>query len=246
MAENDEAHLAEAADAVGLFGHELELDGKGLMTEPPAVRLPDPMPSVWVGELANGKGDIAYVRIANFHRNTVQELDDAITELIDQGMRAAIIDLRGNPGGLLISAVETARRFLPTGIIVTTQGQIPEFAGRVFSSDAGMSAWDFPVVLLVDSKTMSSAEVFAAALKENDRAILVGTPTFGKGLLQHNVRLAGAEKTPAGLLVISVASLYGPRGGPLNGTGVVPDVIEPDPIRQLQQGVIKATEQTQP
>ena len=235
-------------DAVKLptspFGHEVELaategDDAGLK-----FRLPTPLPTVYGASIL--KGGIGYLRLAGFKETTPRELDDAIESLKARGMKALILDLRGNPGGSLTACIATAQRFLPSGIIVTTQGQAAEFNNRIFSSDAGMTAHDMPVVLLVDTKTMSSAEIFAAGLKENGRATLVGLPTFGKGFVQSPIRLESLDTTEApgksGFLVLSVASTHTPRGQGLNGGGVTPHVSEVDPERQLSLAVSKAIE----
>jgi C-terminal processing protease CtpA/Prc len=156
-----------------------------------------------------------------------------------------VIDARGNTGGSFPGAIQVAQRFLPGGIVVMTQGQAPEFNNRVFSSDSGMTAFDLPVVLLIDTKTMSSAEAVAAAWKEHNRATLVGLPTFGKGAIQSPVRLTAVDRPDgprSGVLVLTVATMSGPRGGPINGAGVVPHFLEADTARQLDVAIAKAIE----
>ncbi|MGL6097592.1 MAG: S41 family peptidase, partial [Fimbriiglobus sp.] len=232
-----------AAVREAVTAHEIDAlspDGMG----PVNVRLPIPAPTVFAGEMLQFKDGVGYLRLAAFKDATPAELDAAVFDLKSRGMRSLVLDLRGNPGGAFPAAVMVAQRFLPTGVVVTTQGQSPEFAGRVFSSDAGMAAWDFPVVLLVDTKTMSSAEVVAVALKENGRATLVGLPTFGKGAVQSPVKLQTSDggDGKGGVLVLTVATVTGPRGVPLNGGGVVPHHLEPDPVRQLDQAIGKAAE----
>jgi C-terminal peptidase prc len=213
------------------------------------VRLPTPLPTVYAADMLSTKGGVGYLRLAGFQEQTPRELDDVILELKARGMKSLVIDLRGNPGGLFTSALAVAKLFLPAGLIASTLGQSPEFAGRVFSSESGMAAYDVPVVLLVDTKTMSAAEILAAGLKDNHRATLVGLPTFGKGFVQSPVRLHTLDGTDdlaavnkSGVLILSVASVLGPRGIPLNGTGVTPHVTEPNADRQLAIAVQKATE----
>ena len=189
---------------------------------------------------------VGWIKIKNFQGSTGAETEDAMRDLATQGATSYILDLRGNPGGSLTACIATAQRFLPSGIIVTTQGQAAEFNNRIFSSDAGMTAHDMPVVLLVDTKTMSSAEIFAAGLKDNGRATLVGLPTFGKGFVQSPIRLESLDTTEApgksGFLVLSVASTQTPRGQGINGGGVTPHFTEVDPERQLSIAVSKAIE----
>ena len=226
-----------------MLGHDLEIaaleDADGA---PAKFRLPTPLPTVYGANVV--KGSIGYLRLAAFKEQTSRELDDAIELLKLRGMKALILDLRGNPGGSLTAGIAAAQRFLPNGIIVTTEGQAAEFSNRIFSSDAGMTAHDMPVVLLVDTRTMSSAEVFAAGLKDNGRATLVGMPTFGKGFVQSPIRLDSLDTSEAsgksGFLVLSVASAHTPRGQAINGSGVTPHFSEVDPERQLGIAVGKA------
>ncbi|HET6573356.1 MAG TPA: S41 family peptidase [Fimbriiglobus sp.] len=241
------ALVAQAFRDPGMTGHELEI----LPIEPgmssPMVQLPVPAPTVYAATMLNPRDGVGYVKVAEFRDSTARELDDAVYRLKGQGLRALIVDLRSNPGGLFTAGVEVAQRFLPAGIIVTTRGQSPEFAGRVFSSDAGMSAFDLPVVLLIDTRTMSAAEAVAAAWKDHNRATLVGLPTFGKGVIQSPIRLTAADGPDggphrSGVLIVTVASMFGPRGGAINGAGVTPHVLEADPNRQLDLAVAKAVE----
>ncbi len=237
------ARLRDAMKAASsALGHDLELAATDSEDAGQKFRLPTPLPTVYGASLH--KGNIGYLRLAGFQNQTARELDDAIESLKARGMKALILDLRGNPGGSLSACIATAQRFLPNGIIVTTLGQSAEFSNRIFSSDAGMSAYTMPVVLLVDTKTMSSAEIFVAGLKDHSRAILVGLPTFGKGFVQSPIRLESLNTSEAqgksGFLVLSVASALSPRGQPLNGVGVTPHITEVDPERQLTIAIAKA------
>lgn len=235
------ASLALALRGYGPFGHELELCRLDMPA--PVVRMPVPLPTVYGASILRPMEGVGYLRLASIRETTAGELDDAVISLKARGARVLVIDARGNTGGSFPAAIQVAQRFLPGGIVVTTQGQAPEFANRVFSSDSGMTAFDLPVVLLIDTKTMSSAEAVAAAWKEHSRATLVGLPTFGKGAIQSPVRLTavdGAERS--GVLVLTVATMFGPRGGPINGVGVVPHVLEADAGRQLDVAIAKAVE----
>ncbi len=249
MAGASAANLLDALRNPSPTGHELELTPIAMEMDPRTVRLPTPLPTVYGADMLSSKDGVGYLRLAGFQEQTPRELDDAILELKARGMKALVIDLRGNPGGLFTSALAVAKLFLPSGLIASTLGQSPEFANRLFSSDSGMAAYDVPIVLLVDTKTMSAAEILAAGLKDNHRATLVGLPTFGKGFVQSPVRLHTLDGTddPAavnksGVLILSVASVLGPRGTPLNGTGVTPHVTEPNADRQLAIALRKATE----
>lgn len=235
--------LAEALRSPSPNGHEFEVPAG--MGSPVVVGLPVPCPTVMGADIVNTKEGVGYVRVTAFRENTPSELDRAITVLKNREMRALIIDLRGNFGGHFMTAVHMAQRFVPSGVIVGTQGQLPEFDERLFSSESGMSAYEFPVVLLVDTKTMSSAEIFTAALKDHGRATVVGMGTFGKGAIQCPFRLDPLKRSDpgardAGTLVITVANAVSPRGNPINGGGVMPHVTEADPARQLELAISKA------
>ena len=240
--------LAEALRVPIEGGHELEVaPGMGTISGMP-VRLPTPVPTVISADIL--KDGIGYIRLGGFRSTTPAELDDALVRLRDRGLRALVLDLRGNTGGLFSVGIQVAQRFIPSGIIATTQGQAAEFANRVFSSDSGMAALDLPVVLLIDTKTMSSAEVVAGALKDHSRATLIGMPTFGKGAIQYPFPLrraedgadAGGLRTRSGVLIVTIAKAFSPRGAAIHRVGVMPDVIEPDPQRQLELALARALE----
>jgi carboxyl-terminal processing protease len=191
-------------------------DGTSTRTEK-LERQPYVMPSVeYEPEPQQGVG---YARVMCFTETTVQELKDAIGRLQSAGMKALVLDLRGNPGGLFKPSVQTAEMFLPDGIIVHTQSRSSEFNETHRSHNP--NAFLFPLVMLIDSETASSAEVVAGALKENDRARLVGQTTFGKGSIQCIVPL---EIVSAGVK-ITVARFLSPSGQPYNGRGVTPHAI---------------------
>jgi carboxyl-terminal processing protease len=228
--------------------HELDVEDASGDAPPRQVKLPVAVPTVFGARLVNA--GVGYVRVSNFAPSTPGELDAAIQNLKLQGMRALLLDLRGNHGGSFTAGVETAKRLLPGGIIVTTQGQLGEVAGRVFSSDSGMSAHDIPLVVLIDTETASAAELVAAALKDNNRATLVGMPSFGKGAVQYPVKLTaldgvddtGKPRERSGSVRLTIAKLLSPRGVPLNGVGVTPDVIEANPQVQFDKALMRATD----
>jgi C-terminal processing protease CtpA/Prc len=171
---------------------------------------------------------IGVVRVLTFHENTVQELRDALVQLQTMGMDVLILDLRGNPGGLFRPAVQVAEIFLQEGVIVLTQSRLRGY-NRTYKAE-NPNAVDIPLVVLVDGETASSAEVVAGALKENQRATLVGQNTFGKGSIQAVLAL---EKVPAGIR-ITVAKFFSPANYPYSGKGVAPhDVVDAGPEAQL-------------
>lgn len=230
--------LADALRTPGMGGHEIEVPSESSPL-PMMVRLPVPLPSVYTAEMVGmRKEGVGYIRLGSFREQTPAEVDAAIQSLQDLGMRSLVLDLRGNCGGNFPAAVAVAQRFIPSGIVVTTQGQSTDFANRTFTSESGLTAYDMPLVVLVDGKTMSSAEIVTAALKDNGRATVVGMPTFGKGAIQSSFQLGSGSK--AGTLVLTVASSFGPRGTALNGAGISPNVMEADVARQLEVAVSRA------
>lgn len=224
--------------------HELDTLSPTGMAGGGKVMLPVPVPTVLRADLLDPKEGVGYVRLAAFRETTAAELDQAIQRLRERGMplRALVLDLRGNAGGHFTAGVQVAERFVPAGILVTTRGQAAEVADRVFSSASGMTAVELPVVLLVDTRTMSAAEIVAAALKGHDRAVVVGMPTFGKGVVQCPVRLPADDARPAGsgLLIVTIAKAFAPAGEPIHGVGVLPHVVEADPPRQLAVALERA------
>lgn len=183
------------------------------------VKLPPPLPSVLEDEFH--MDGIGVVRISSFQPTTPVEFDRLLARWRMLGLKALVIDLRGNPGGSLLAAIQLAERFLPSGTLLITQGQNPAF-NRTWESHSGLLAVDLPLIVLIDGETASAAEVLAGALKEHQRARLVGSPTFGKGTMQHVWPIADG-----GTLRLTLARLFGPRGLPYQGLGVIPDIHEP-------------------
>lgn len=241
------AGLAEALRNPPDGFHLLELAAGG---DAPALlaRIPATVPTVYGSRPMHTK-EIGYIRIGAFATSTPRELDEAIAARKADGARVLVLDLRGNPGGSFLAGVETARRLLPHGLIVSTQGQAPEVANAVFSSDSGAAAHDIPLVVLIDGETASAAEVVAAALKDNNRATLVGMPSFGKGTMQYPVKLVALDepdpngKRPhrTGTVRVTIARLIAP-GGAYHGTGIAPHFPEADPTLQLELAAEKALE----
>ncbi|MCC6679593.1 MAG: S41 family peptidase [Phycisphaeraceae bacterium] len=151
---------------------------------------------------------IGYVRLTQFTDKTADDLAAALRELLKQNVAGLIIDVRYNPGGLLSSAVAVSDQFLKQGqTIVTVRGRSsPEQAYRATSNTI---LPDQPIVILANEASASAAEILTGALKENDRALFVGTRTFGKGSVQ-NVKMLGDQSQPLGALKLTTAYYYGP------------------------------------
>jgi C-terminal peptidase prc len=196
------------------------------------LRLPTTAPSILEAEMVRDpdhpeRTGIGYIRLISFQRTTLPELDSAVLRLRSGGLRVLILDLRGNPGGSFPAAVQVAERFLSQGVIVLTHGQVRTF-NRTYTATNQPPALDTPLVVLIDGETASAAEVVAGALKDNQRATLVGQPTYGKGSVQCLLQLQAG-----GGVRLTLAKLFSPRGQPLTGAGVTPNYLEPLPTRQL-------------
>ncbi len=167
---------------------------------------------------------VGYIHVSCFKDTTPQELDDALTNLLARNMKVLILDLRGNDGGLFDASIDVARRFLPSGIITSTENVDPKYNMVYEAKNA--HALPIPMVVLVDGDTASAAEVLAGALKDNRRARLIGTATFGKSCTQCLLKLPSAPGgIPTGGLRLTVARFFSPDGVPYTGRGVIPHVI---------------------
>jgi len=168
-------------------------------------------------------GGIGYVRIKSFQEKTESFLTKALGELRQQNgqkdLSGLVLDLRGNPGGLLDQAVRVADRFLAQGEIVTTRGR----GGKILDIETAHRAGtepDYPMVILVDERSASASEVLAGALQDHGRAVVMGTTTFGKGSVQTVVDLDDGSG-----LKLTVARYYTPNHRSIHGTGIEPDVV---------------------
>ena len=161
---------------------------------------------------------IGYMKLETFASNSKQEMEQALWTLHQQGMKSLILDLRGDPGGLLTAAVEIADLFLPDGTIVSTRGR--NASDNTTETATAPETWRVPLVVLVDENSASASEIFAAAIQENGRGTIVGRHTYGKGTVQTLFPLQSAS---AGLR-LTTAKFYSPTGREMAGAGVEPDV----------------------
>jgi carboxyl-terminal processing protease len=166
-------------------------------------------------------GGIARFRISSFNRQTSYSLEEQLKsarERLGMNLLGVVLDLRGNPGGLLDKAVAVADLFMARGPIVSTKGRHPD-SNMVFSAHPGDIAEDLPVVVLVDGRSASAAEILASALQDSGRAVVIGTNSYGKGTVQTVVDLPnGAEIT------LTWSRFHAPSGYALHGLGVLPTV----------------------
>ncbi len=159
---------------------------------------------------------IAYVRIPTFQKTTSRDLEAALWDLHRKGMKSLILDLRGNPGGLLTSSVEVADKFLTQGNIVSTRGRSKQEDFNYQAHYGG--TWRVPLVVLIDGDSASASEIFAGAIKDNKRGRIVGNTSFGKGSVQGIFPLGYAG---AGIR-LTTAKFYSPDGTAISHRGVEP------------------------
>ncbi|WP_372016966.1 S41 family peptidase [Pseudoxanthomonas sp. 10H] len=168
-----------------------------------------------------------YVRISTFQADTGADFQTHVGRLQAQAggrLRGLVLDLRSNPGGLLTAAVQVADDLLESGGIVSTRGRIPISDTR-FDATPGDRLKGAPVVVLVDAGSASAAEVLAGALRDNDRARVVGSRTFGKGSVQTVLPLDNGDSVK-----LTTARYYTPSGRSIQASGIVPDTeLAPDP-----------------
>jgi len=166
------------------------------------------------------EGDVLVLRLASFTSFVTGALDKAIAEATASTVpRAIVLDMRGNGGGLLRQAIITADTFLSDGQIVSLRGRTPGNQ-RSWQADRAESLAGVPMVVLIDGRSASAAELVAAALQENGRATVMGQRSFGKGSVQSVVPL-GPDK---GALKLTTALYHGPSGRTVQRTGVGPDI----------------------
>jgi len=164
--------------------------------------------------------DIGYIKINQFQEQTEADLSDALEKLSEEGMKALILDLRNNPGGLLTSAVSVSSQFLPPGkLVVYIEGR----SGRrteYHSKENDQDYTDIPMVVLVNEGSASASEITAGALKDWNRAVILGVQTFGKGSVQSVVPLSDGSG-----LRLTTAIYYRPKGMSIQAMGIIPDIV---------------------
>lgn len=160
---------------------------------------------------------MAYIQIIEFDDVTVDQFADALASAKESGMKGLILDLRANPGGSLTSVVNIAKMLLPEGLIVYTEDK---YGNRNEYSCDGKNEFNLPMVVLVDGNSASASEVLAGAIKDYEKGTLVGTTTFGKGIVQQIISIADGSAVK-----ITTSSYYSPKGTNIHGTGIEPDLV---------------------
>ncbi|PYN74607.1 MAG: peptidase S41 [Candidatus Rokuibacteriota bacterium] len=165
-------------------------------------------------------GGVAYVKLRQFQEQSPGDLGAALEKAAKTGMKALVLDLRNNPGGLLTAAVEVTEEFIDDGkLVVYTEGRVRNQNMR-FSAHAKKSYPNLPMVVLVNQGSASASEIVAGALQDWGRAIVVGTQTFGKGSVQTIIPLSDGSG-----LRLTTAKYFTPKGRSIHGKGITPDIV---------------------
>lgn len=164
-------------------------------------------------------GGMAYIRIIEFDEVTPGQFIEALQTSRSNGMKGLVLDLRGNPGGSVDAVVNVARQLLPEGLVVYTEDK---YGKREEYSCDGSNEFDLPMVVLVDGNSASASELLSGAIQDYHKGTLVGTTTFGKGIVQQMLKLRDGSA-----IKITISSYYTPGGRNIHGIGIEPDVVCP-------------------
>ncbi len=169
---------------------------------------------------------IDYIRLRQFQEQTASDLDATLEKMVrnDGGLQGLVLDLRNNPGGLLSAAVEVAEKFVEDNkLVVYTEGRVRNQNMR-FTGHPKKSYLGFPLVVLVNHGSASASEIVAGALQDWNRAIILGTQTFGKGSVQTIIPLSDGSG-----LRLTTAKYFTPKGRSIHGKGITPDIVVEPP-----------------
>ena len=164
------------------------------------------------------RDSVGYIKINSFQGNTETDLRRALAALHKKRMVGLVLDLRRNPGGLLDQAVQVADTFLDDGPIVTTSSQDPRERTEEYAKPGGTEP-RYPMVVLINGQSASASEIVAGALKNHDRALIIGEQSFGKGSVQVLYKLQDKSA-----LKLTVAQYLTPGDVSIQGVGIVPDI----------------------
>ena len=175
------------------------------------------------------EGDIAYIQIVEFDKVTTDQFTEALAVCKGSNMKGLILDLRGNPGGSLSVVCEIARKILPEGLIVYTEDKYGQ--KEEFTCD-GKNELTVPMVVLVNGYSASASEILAGAIQDYGKGVLMGTTTFGKGIVQRVISLSDGSAVK-----LTISNYYTPKGKNIHGVGIEPDeVVEFDAERYYDEG----------
>ncbi len=195
------------------------------------------VPSVERVSIIDQHYGVGYLKLASFQKTTSRDVESALWQLHRDGMRSLIVDVRGNPGGLLTAAVEVADKFITEGTIVSTRGR---GTGEDFDYKAHLvGTWRVPLVVLINGDSASASEIFAAAIRDSQRGTIVGQRSFGKGSVQGIFPLTVGH---AGLR-LTTAKFFSPNGTAISGQGVQPHVaVTAQPQQTVAKPVVEANQ----
>ena len=173
--------------------------------------------------------NIGYVKINQFQEQTATDLSKALADLRNEQMNSLILDLRNNPGGLLHSAVDVSSFFIPSGKLVV---YIKDKNGEKveYTSDNRKDIFPFPMIVIVNEGSASASEIVAGALKDWNKAVIIGTQTFGKGSVQSVIPLDDGSA-----LRLTTAIYYTPNGTSIQTTGITPDIVVKTEVKEGEQ-----------
>ncbi|MBD3885259.1 S41 family peptidase [Phormidium tenue FACHB-886] len=174
------------------------------------------VPNVVSSVRQEGNTKIGYIRLTEFSSHAPEQMRKAIQSLLDQKVAAFVLDLRGNPGGLLSASIEISRMWIDSGDIVQTVNRV---GGTQEYTANHTSITHLPLAVLVDENSASSSEILTGALKDNRRAVVVGTQTFGKALVQSVHPLSDGSG-----LAVTIAHYYTPNGTDISHRGITPNI----------------------
>jgi carboxyl-terminal processing protease len=168
------------------------------------------------GEMLDG--DIGYIRLLSFGAQTADDLDRELADLLDQDPHGLILDLRGNGGGFLHTAVDVASQFLSEGVVLSER--FGDGQETIYEVEGGGRATQIALVVLIDGGSASASEIVAGAIQDHDRGLLVGVTSFGKGSVQNWIELNDDQ----GAVRVTIARWYTPDGRQIHEVGLTPDV----------------------
>ena len=182
---------------------------------------------------------MAYIQVTEFDDVSIKQFSQALEEAREAGMKGLVLDLRGNPGGNVTAVVEMCRMLLPQGMIVYTEDK---YGHKSEYTCDGSKELEVPLVVLVDSNSASASEIMAGAIKDHGIGTLVGTTTYGKGIVQQIIPFQDGSAVK-----VTISAYYTPNGNNIHGIGIAPDVecpfdgeayygSEDHPDNQLEKG----------
>jgi len=211
---------------LGSFVQVMVVDANGMARRLRLRRERVDVPSVEDAHIIDPEAGIAYLKLTSFQKTTSRDFDAALRKLLRQRMRSLIVDVRGNPGGLLTESVEVADKFIVDGTIVSTRGRSPREDFDYKAHREG--TWRVSLVVLIDHDSASASEIFASAIRDHRRGTIVGSRSYGKGSVQGIFPLRTANSG----LRLTTARFYSPNGQPISHNGVEPDVVVRNDGRQ--------------